>query len=404
MGEAIISRRGGSEEAIITFTDYTPQNLILKYDADGQVKHFVPSSRLSVKGQFFASATLANKYVIFTGGAYSKYWWSIGTANAFDENLTRYILEDISSARNSMAGAGVGNYALFAGGVKGDTRSNVVDVYDISLTRLSPLELSTSRSGLAGASLGLNYAIFGSGPYSNGTDAFDSSLIRITLSPLDPSGYVRYSSAVGTNNHVIFAGGDRSIDNMPVAYNSSLTRITLTPLSLRRSSIAGAKAGDISVFAGGVDNDADTVTDIVDAYNSNLTKVSVAPLSNPKSGTSRGTHAGNYAIISGSSITDIYHESLVHSVCDPLYDDRSGCKGGTTGKYAIFAGGDSTRFDTEVDFLDAYFPEGEFAIFYVPVGTRYKFGTSGEVEADTTEIIVKPPINGYIKYKKGVVS
>ena len=70
------------------------------------------------------------------------------------------------------------------------------------------------------------------------------------------------------------------------------------------------------------------------------------------------------------------------------------------GDYALFAGGSdgSNYYDT----IDAYAPPVPKARLYMPIGTKYKFGESEEI-ATTNEIIVRVPLTGYIKFKKGVI-
>ena len=67
----------------------------------------------------------------------------------------------LSQARSILAGASVGNYALFAGGADSSDLSTV-DAYNSSLVRSTPASLSQARSNLAGASVG-NYALFAGG-------------------------------------------------------------------------------------------------------------------------------------------------------------------------------------------------------------------------------------------------
>ena len=138
-------------------------------------------------------------------------------------NLTHISASDLSSARASLAGASVGEYALFAGG--GNNNSSyysTVDAYNTSLTRSTPTALSTARLNPAGASVG-EYALFAGG-YG--------------------SGYPSYYSTVD-------------------AYNTSLTRSTPTTLSGARTNPAGASVGGYALFAGGIGS---PIFSTVDAY------------------------------------------------------------------------------------------------------------------------------------------
>jgi hypothetical protein len=81
MGEAIITRRGGSGEVIVEFENFTPTNTVAIFHPDGELVCFAAT--------------------------------------------------DLSVGRGGLAGASVGNYALFAGGWDGSSRSTV-DAYNTS--------------------------------------------------------------------------------------------------------------------------------------------------------------------------------------------------------------------------------------------------------------------------------
>ncbi len=68
-------------------------------------------------------------------------------------------------------------------------------------------------------------------------------------------------------DYALFAGGrtgSSSYTDTVDAYNTDLVRFTLTPLSRTRYRLAGASVGDYALFAGG--NDGSSYTDTVDAY------------------------------------------------------------------------------------------------------------------------------------------
>jgi hypothetical protein len=109
-------------------------------------------------------------YAIFAGG-FDNYTGGLNVVEAYDKSLTRIILTPLVQARSALAGASVGDYALFAGG-SGGAYYNTVDAYDISLTRTTPTVLSVGRGELAGASVE-NYAIFAGG---TGTNAYNSTV------------------------------------------------------------------------------------------------------------------------------------------------------------------------------------------------------------------------------------
>ena len=140
----------------------------------------------------------------------SKVTGTLGTKN----DIIRTDPPALRTAKQDLAGASVGNYALFAGGYNNGTSSDsTVDAYNSSLTRSTPSALRTARRNLAGASVG-NYALFAGGTTTNGST-------------------------------------DSTVD----AYNSSLTRSTPSALGTARSHLAGASVGKYALFAGGYGSD-----------------------------------------------------------------------------------------------------------------------------------------------------
>jgi hypothetical protein len=265
MAEAIIARRGGAGEVIVEFENFTPSNTIVGFHPDGELVRSTPTA--------------------------------------------------LSVGRYYLAGASVGNYALFAGGYD-DSYRNTVDAYNASLVRSTPTALSVARGDLAGASVG-NYVLFAGG-YGSG-----------------------YESTVD-------------------AYNASLVRSTPTALSVARSYLAGASVGNYVLFAGGFGS-SPTYKDTVDAYNA----------------------------------------SLVRSTPTALSVARNALAGASVGDFALFAGGydGSSYWDT----VDAYTPQASVARLYMPVGTKYQFGSDPEQTATASVVDILPPLTGYIKYKKGVI-
>ena len=139
-----------------------------------------PTALSTARGNL-AGASVGN-YALFAGGKIDNSSY-VATVDAYDSSLTRSTPTALSTARGRLAGASVGNYALFAGGTRGSTYAATVDAYDSSLTRSTPTVLSDSRHSLAGASVG-NYALFAGGQIDSSTyvatvDAYESPHINI---------------------------------------------------------------------------------------------------------------------------------------------------------------------------------------------------------------------------------
>ena len=93
--------------------------------------------------------------------------------DAYNASLTRTTPTALSTARDSLAGASAGDYALFGGGYANNSISDVVDAYNASLTRTTPTALSAARQNLAGASVG-DYTLFAGGYASDNSSAVDA--------------------------------------------------------------------------------------------------------------------------------------------------------------------------------------------------------------------------------------
>jgi hypothetical protein len=92
----------------------------------------------------------------------------------------------LSVARGYLAGASIGNYALFAGGYGSSPNyKDTVDAYNTSRTRSTPAALSVGRRYLAGASVG-DYALFAGGEsdsysYRSTVDAYTPQITAVRL-------------------------------------------------------------------------------------------------------------------------------------------------------------------------------------------------------------------------------
>jgi hypothetical protein len=207
----------------------------------------------------------------------------------------------------------------------------------------------------------------------------------------------------------LFAGGSGSsptYKNTVDAYDTSLTQSTPTALSVARDFLAGASVGNYALFAGG-QSSSSSYSNAVDAYDTSLTQSTPTALSVAR-GMLAGASVGNYALFAGgygSSPThkdtvDAYNASLVRSTPTALSAARRRFAGASAGNYALFAGGYSGNFR---DTVDAYTPQASVARLYMPVGTKYQFGSDQEQTATASVVDILPPLTGYIKYEKGVI-
>lgn len=295
-----------------------------------------------------AGASVGN-YALFAGGASRDHRKIYDTVDAYNTSLTHSTPTALSVARNNLAGASVGSYALFAGGGDANDPYDTVDAYNTSLTRSTPTALSKGQYYLAGASVG-SYALFAGGFASNTVNAYNRSLTRSTPTALSSGRYQLAGASVGS--YALFAGGtengDEELENVD-AYNTALTRTTPTELSLGRLALAGASTGSYALFAGGCDNaNRDTATLAVDAYNASLTRSTPMWLKTPRYYLA-GTSIDGYAIFAGGydstrvdtydDMVDVYNAALTRTNPAPLSAGRSGLAAASVGDYAVFACG-----------------------------------------------------------------
>ena len=264
------------------------------------------------------SATTVGDYALFGGGSSYR-----NTVDAYSSSLVRTTPTPLSVARNGLASTTVGDYALFGGGYTktlGSYRwyfqghayttaryyatTNVVDAYNTSLVRTIATSLSSARGYLASTTVG-DYALFGGGKYTK-----------------DEYQYME-------SNSTKWASGSNPNTGTVDAYNTSLVRTTLSSI-VARNNVKTAKVGGYALFLGNI-----LTAEVFDTL---LVKTTIAvQVSRTWYAT---TEIGDFTIIAGSGNTvDVYDTSLVRTTPTPLSVGRSGLTATTVGDYALFGGG-----------------------------------------------------------------
>ena len=239
----------------------------------------------------------------------------------------------LSEARNSLSAASVGNYAIFAGGKTSyNTGSSYVDAYDSSLVRTSVTSLNSSRGNLGSATVGSHALFAGGGIY--------------------------YSLGAHMRPGTSYYYGYSTVE----AYDTSLTKTTATSLSMARMSPSGVSIGKYALLGGGYTgvNGASIpwgqgvpyyYKNVVDAYNESLTRTTATALSVARNCT--GVTIGSYALFAGgtkSDAVDAYDTSLTRTTVSSL--SASGVVYGATtiGRYALIGidGGTMNVYDTSL--------------------------------------------------------
>ena len=148
------------------------------------------TAQLSTPRIIGAAATVGNK-AIFAGGVWqhpSKPWvgglyYPQDRVDIYDADTNTWSTATLSEARWNMASAVVGKKVFFAGGVidpgiVSSIYSDKVDIYDSETDTWSVMTLSEPRSAMAGASIG-NQAVFAGGVYDSSGTTSNSKKVDI---------------------------------------------------------------------------------------------------------------------------------------------------------------------------------------------------------------------------------
>ena len=186
--------------------------------------------------------------------------------------LTRsltYVGYSLPAATDSLAGAHVGEYAVFAGGaLSGGNDTKSAYAYDYALIRTNLTNLSYAREDMAGGSVG-NYAIFAGGTVfvssigtcSYGqtyTDAYDDSLTKVTIKSIPSQETLKCSMSLFNNSYVLFVGGYTRLNaatKSVVMYDKNLTQMRSSSYYMSYASYlhAATTIGNYAITAGGYD-------------------------------------------------------------------------------------------------------------------------------------------------------
>lgn len=294
-------------------------------------------------------------YALFVGGySYDENYddYDISSAIAYNSNLTKSSIGNISLGRNGMASANTPSYVLFSGGCTSPlcTRENV-DAYNKSLTRSTASNLYSAVYNHAGVSIG-NYAIFAGGKCENQhidgyrvsyVTAYSNTLTRTQCSSLSVARDMLGAAATG--NYAIFSSGDtvrEDDDYYYDIYNDNLSKFKSEKGTLRLAESCGVSFNNYALFIGAYD-----WPNKVFGYDSSLTSISIQDTTY-KHIAAKAVALNNYLIIFGS---DDSNGGKLNSMVE-YYDSNLTLRGtmngtmswsgsfqndsvATTGKYAI---------------------------------------------------------------------
>lgn len=331
-------------------------------DANGKARLFFCGSKEFIekvtatddcyRGKYIAGATIGN-HAIFAGGDYSGVLYN---AEAYDTSLTKTTLSSLAQKKYLYdQGATFEGYAIFPGGVGDGYTFSDIDRYDSSLTK-SVIGGHTNPG--YGIGTLLNYLVYGmSNNY--GWYVRDTSFTFVkSFEPLQR----RYNyGLVSVNDKVIAAGGCYGSEYYAIVevIDNSLTITALMGLSTARYAVKGATVAGYTLFAGGNQSWKNQCDD-VDAYSPSLTKITAPSLSVARSVSARASHpdcalfaGGQILNASGnntdaSDVVDSFDESLTRTTLTALTKgSQCGTGSATLEDMILFTGG--TSYSGKVD-------------------------------------------------------
>lgn len=298
---------------------------------------------------------------------------------------------DITTGRFNMTGVTIGGRAVFAGGCKSvssaaDTASNDIDLYDGSLVHTTST-LPAARHRMAGCGMG-DWALLAGGK----TAADSKTTCAVTVYKVDISltktaagtgltTAVYSAAAAAAGQYALVSGGRTGTSSSAVraevyAYDRSLTRTQAASLSLRRGRLSGCALGERAIFAGG---DAEAAAD---SYDGSLTRISSTEVFYHlrHMGTAvlggRAVFAGGCdSNVSGKAEVYLFDAGLTRTQAAQSFGRGRPAAGVTLDGYALFGGGyyGTTAGAWQCDIYD------ESMTRTVPAGDMGKVGiSSGE--------------------------
>lgn len=419
MGNAVIPRRKGGNYTTVKFENYEFKTLEKR-----EVEN------LSEAKEYIVATSVGN-YALIGGG-----WGKSITkkVDAYNVSLVRTMPADLTEAKIRLAAAKTGEYGLFAGGYSANVahESSSVDAYSANLAHTTPTSLSEARENLAATMVG-DYSLFAGGDLtgisvdaggnsllgtysSDKVDVYDDNLAQTTATALSLDRTSLVAATAG--EYAIFAGGytystddgsskrARNVD----AYSSSLVHSTLADVTYDYYDTA-TSVGNYALFATGYYAQASNAS--VDVYNISLVKLTPVNLSDKKD-LSSATAIANFALFGGGqsnaeifSKVEGFDKNLVLHQFEDLSETRCSLAATTVGNYAFFAGGFNGYSGENSATVDCYEYVEKNLELTLYKGTRYKFqdmDAEVTVEADMETKTIATPATGYIKLKKVTLS
>lgn len=273
-------------------------------------------------------------------GGVARPCWAGGGTLAYYGTTTN----GLRSARNYLAAASNGTYALFGGGSTADPYDppfNTVDAYNEKLTRSSPTGLYKAVDRATGGHIG-DYAIIASGSTEDGStpvfNFYNKSLTRTYKSGS------QHSDGRSTNigDYALFGGGedfywDDDIEGWEWYINSTIScvnsscSIVYCDLRYERIAHAATTVGGYALFGGGYGNEDEEGVrpqwTRIEGVDSSLTVDNTVHYLSQARCYLSATTIGDYALFAGGedeetsedfNIVEAYNSSLTRTIITPL--------------------------------------------------------------------------------------
>lgn len=148
---------------------YGYSNIVFALDTSMTIKTTDDKSEGTegIRSKLFGAGVSLENYAVFAGGQTGSYITNsppgaLNLVKVYDSSLTKVSQLSLLSPSTQLAGAGLGDFALFAGGMSDESALNITNCFDTSLTLKDVGNLKKARRLLKAAVVG-NYALFAGG-------------------------------------------------------------------------------------------------------------------------------------------------------------------------------------------------------------------------------------------------
>lgn len=303
---------------------------------------------------------------------------------------------NLSSPRGYGVGLGVLDALVFAGGFKGNSNLDAIDVWNTTSRSWSHARMSTGRTLFDGAALG-HTAIFGCGEGAGGgtADVLDVRTLGVRTVQLKGGSRKKCAAAAvvlgrdaagnPTDGKILIGGGYKStaVD----VWDLRTGAWTVTHMSQSHFYMAAASAGDYALFCGGLAADGDT--DLCDMYDARADTWSTGRLARPVreiAATSVSGVGGELAVFLGGGQSSVFNASAKPptwtyrvNLTAPTCWSKMG-RATVRRRFAVFAGGNGNC--PTIELYDAATGQWAYARHNLSFGREQVMGagtTSGAV-------------------------